>query len=643
MASFGAVGVFVLPWFVPFQQPVNSLSYTYGFNNRVAWITVAVLLGITCLIRIVKRDPSRKNGLERLLLAMIAEHNAKPDPRLCAIFVVMAVVGAGLQLLCYLLLPSNDFGEIGQHTARLDLMLLGRRPYADFHYNFGPGMLYAAILLFRLGAGTISIDTAYCATLMADWVIGAFLLYYLVNHLGGEFRRPAVFLCISLLFFSPTMMAYQYTPVRYLLPLASLLMVHRCISRLTFRIAMAAALLLPLAALTFSPDAGITTTVALIAYFIALVRTPLRKYSLGAVLSGLSAALGLTLFGRAYLDSIRSYSSSVSAFPVFPTLTVIAFLAAVFVLVPALAALGLRQPTPAGSVALGMAIVLGMEVPPALGRSDLMHISWNGAGVLLVSFAALTTVNTSRFVYRAVVCGYLVVFPVSSLAAMTWHSYGEAVLRFLHVGAAHSDHGAAATGPPTTAAAPTGHELASIPAHFPFTKPKHFSPDLEDLLRYEKIGLPFGANEEIRRYLKITGRFVPEYWPETFTYLGSDADIASKLRDLQTMDVILVPREVYLVDNFMTIPVSTDLHYPVVVDPALHRATAEHILTTVTLFPVWLPKARNAPLLPEMRIMAEIAKYYTPSGQFRDFVIAVRPGRSGRASPLNSRPALNSH
>src|SRR6516165_3549717 len=71
-------------------------------------------------------------------------------------------------------------------------MLLGHRPHTDFHYNFGPSMLDAAILLFRLGSGAISIDTAYCPNLMATWTIGAFLPYYVVNHLGGEFKKTSV-------------------------------------------------------------------------------------------------------------------------------------------------------------------------------------------------------------------------------------------------------------------------------------------------------------------------------------------------------------------------------------------------------------------------------------------------------------------
>jgi hypothetical protein len=40
----GAIAIFGIPWFIPFRQPVNSLSYTYGFNNFAAWVAVAALL-----------------------------------------------------------------------------------------------------------------------------------------------------------------------------------------------------------------------------------------------------------------------------------------------------------------------------------------------------------------------------------------------------------------------------------------------------------------------------------------------------------------------------------------------------------------------------------------------------------------------
>ena len=109
------------------------------------------------------------------------------------------------------------------------------------------------------------------------------------------------------------------------------------------------------------------------------------------------------------------------------------------------------------------------------------------------------------------------------------------------------------------------------------------------------------------------------------------ADVERKLSDLSAMDVILVPKDVYLVDNFLTIPVNSDLTLQGGLDPALQRKTAVRVLSQVNMFPVWLPKPRNQPFYPEVQIMATIAKQYVPVGQFRYFAIARK--RSNSVNP----------
>jgi hypothetical protein len=97
------------------------------------------------------------------------------------------------------------------------------------------------------------------------------------------------------------------------------------------------------------------------------------------------------------------------------------------------------------------------------------------------------------------------------------------------------------------------------------------------------------------------------------------------------MDLILVPKEVYLVDNFLTIPINSDLTLQGGLDPVVQRKTAVRILSLVNMFPVWLPKPRSQPYYPEVQIMAVIAKQYVPVGQFRNFVIAGK--RSNSVNP----------
>jgi len=150
---------------------------------------------------------------------------------------------------------------------------------------------------------------------------------------------------------------------------------------------------------------------------------------------------------------------------------------------------------------------------------------------------------------------------------------------------------------------------------------------LSALLSYDKVGIPFGASEEIDRFLKITDRFIPEYWP-TPPFPETAADVARKLHDLDGMGVILVPKNVSLVDNFLTIPVNSDLTLQGNLDPAVQRKAAIHVLSIINMSPVWLPKPRNTPFYPEVRIMAEIAKHYLKVGEFRYYLIASKRSNS---------------
>jgi hypothetical protein len=661
----GAVGIFVMPWFVPFQQPIASLSYTFGFNNFAAWLAVATLLTGISLLLLWRRKLVGPSLIERTLFEILPGGNtARKSNSLFAAFLAVAVLGATVQIVFYSILPSNYWGEVRQHVSRLDLMILGRRPHTDFQYNFGPAMLYPAYALYRLGRGSLSIDAAYCTTLSAYWVMGTFLSYYVIKNLSGAVKRTIVFVCISLLFLHPTMMGLQYTPIRYFLPLASLVFIHKSLtSALRWRhiATTAGAFLLPLIALGFSPDAGISTTLAVTVYFLTLIRTPLRKFSYCALASVLAFAIALIAFGRDYLDSVRAYSSSVACFPIFPTVFVLLFLTAICVILSNLAIVGLRQQTPLGSLSLAFSIVLGLGIPPALGRCSLVYICLNGVGVLMFSLALLTTLRSKRFFYP-LLCAYLLLFPLCNLAEHLWLGYARSSITALDTGILDILNADAVTisfvrpddfapkaivprskdGDQPFIVTKTTTKLAGCMVvtvshrsrltswldlgerkRRTYAKPRYFSSDLLTLLTYDKLGTPFGGSEEIDRFLKMTDRYIPEYWPASASHFGTVADVQRKIRDLDGMDVILVPQGIWLDDNFFGLKVNSNFTLPIP-DPVLQRKMAAHILTEVNMFPIWLPKAKNIPYYPEVQIMAAVAEHYVPIGEFRDYIIAKR-------------------
>ena len=294
-------------------------------------------------------------------------------------------------------------------------------------------------------------------------------------------------------------------------PLASLLFIHRSLpatvpARLSWSHAWTAALafLLPLIALAFSPEAGIATTLAVTAYFLALIRSPQRMFSWCALGPALAVAAAIVSFSRGYLHAALSYSSSASCFPIFPTVAVCTFLVAACLILPNLAIIGLKQRTPVGSLGIAFTVVLGLGIPPALGRCDLVHLCLNGIGILMFALALLTSLPVRRF-YYPLLYAYVLLFPSSELTGMLWLGYGPMSLNALkrRISDARVDHR------DQTAEQKEFQERN----HRVYGKPRYFPPDLLALLRYPKVGTPLGATEDIDRFLKVTDRVIPEYWP----------------------------------------------------------------------------------------------------------------------------------
>jgi hypothetical protein len=341
-------------------------------------------------------------------------------------------------------------------------------------------------------------------------------------------------------------------------------------------------------------------------------------------------AAAIVSFSRGYLHATLSYSSSASCFPIFPTIAVCTFLVAACLILPNLAIIGLKQRTPVGSLGIAFTIVLGLGIPPALGRCDLVHLSLNGIGILMFALALLTSLPVRRL-YYPLLYAYVLLFPSSELTGMLWLGYAPMSLTALktRISEAKVDHRDQMA----------EQQEFQVRNHRVYGKPRYFPPDLLALLRYPKVGTPLGATEDIDRFLKVTDRVIPEYWPNPASTVNvwAPADVKRKLSDLSAMDVILVPKDVYLVDNFLTIPVNPDLTLQGGLDPALQRKTAVRVLSQINMFPVWLPKPRNTPFYPEVQIMEEIAKHYLPVGKFRYYLIASKRSNSA-SSPVKVQP-----
>ena len=103
----------------------------------------------------------------------------------------------------------------------------------------------------------------------------------------------------------------------------------------------------------------------------------------------LGAAVFLLLAGRSYLYMLHSFAKGALSLPVAPYPHLLIFLFAVVWLVPFAIgeSLGSNEPI---SVRMAACYALGIGLlPAALGRSDPLHVFFNGAGLLVLSLAAI--------------------------------------------------------------------------------------------------------------------------------------------------------------------------------------------------------------------------------------------------------------
>ena len=625
----GAAGIFWLPWHIPPGARVASWSYTYGFSNVAADVAMAGLLLALFLIALRRRKAQGSGATERVLAEVLSGDDAGHGAGgLRAAFLIVTALSLVLVIAVYRLLPYVDYGEYAFFTSRLDLMVLGLKPFRDFQFNYGPAMLYPTYWLYALSRGALSIDGADGVTLVAHWVAGLWLLYYVVGNLRGGVNKALVFVCMSFPV-GAFSMGLQYTPLRYVDLTAALFFIHRAFAgrkndgaAAIARIA-AYAFVLPLAVLSLSQEIGIACAAGVAAYFAALAFTPSRQWAWVALAPCAAFAAVLAVFSRDYLDVIlaRTSSGSGDTLPLFPTDFVLLLAGAACWVLPQLGVLafcgnggsggpdarGARDGR--GALPLALCVSFGLLIPASFTHCDAGHVIMNGLG-LLTLFLAFALRLENKTVSRTVVCIFILICPLGGSALCVkyylpslrgaWdtrvdRSLAERQGLFDEAGNDDAWHAVDATGI-------VYGKLGPLPE------------GIQQLLKYPRIGMPLGCAERIERFIKLSGRYVPEYYTGIDLQMWSEAAIAHKLDDMRRMDIIIVPK------IFIS-------HYEYMKESD-YVASDTEFLRSVLLFPVSLKAARNPRLMPYNEIISSILADYSAVGDYRDCWIMKRePGK----------------
>lgn len=212
--AVACVGVFWLPWYCPSDREVPGESYVFGFNNGVAILSLAAAIAVATLARLVSaQTPSALNWFEenpRLL---------PPWRDAVAEYVTLgigSVLVAGLIWAWGSSLADPGWGEAKWFLHSIDLLALGRLPYREFQFNYGPAMLYLPWGLSAATGGLVSFEQAYLVAVILFSILGFAALFLLTRSLALPGWQRGVAVGLSIAAWATITLGIQYIPLRFL-------------------------------------------------------------------------------------------------------------------------------------------------------------------------------------------------------------------------------------------------------------------------------------------------------------------------------------------------------------------------------------------------------------------------------------------
>lgn len=590
--------IFVLPWHVPVKGPIESESYTFGFSNVTAHVGVALTLAALFGVRLLIPELSARDR------DMVSQFIAPPErcsflmrtTSLACILVTLLVVGGWWNLL-----PFGYFGESTYFLTRLDMMTLGQVPFRDFGFHYGLAMLWIPYCLHQASLGFLAMDTAYILTVLLFFAAGIMAVAHILRCLNLPDRVRALLLIVASLATLNIMLGVMYTALRFIYPVWAVFVLFGFLKSSSKQKAWFSSFFLAFFGLFISPDSGLVTCLAFIAGFLRLWKTGDTRAPL--LLSSVVAALVacMCLFSFDYFNMILSFGGGAGNFPIFPAPYILALLISAFWLLPQIASVGWSGGGGIAPMSISLLFALGLFLPASLGRCDPGHVLFNGLGIFLLAVAAAIYQRSRPMI---LVTGASALVALLTTEISFWSHYGGLVGNALKTREAI----AANQSQVQLAEWLVQSQLAEdrISSRFDWQKRMPFSPDLLELLRYNAIATPVGVTEDIDRFLKVSGRYVPEYFVPPFAGAFTPMATERRIALLDNSNVLLVPQ--------------SSMVPPGKVDRMAYANSWSRFMSGLLVFPVNL-KVVNEPFIPDAEAIQKLLPHFTVEGQFRDYLV----------------------
>jgi hypothetical protein len=614
--AVATMGVFWLPWQIPFSAPVVGESYALGFNNHVGVLALglSIFLGAAaCWF-----------GVRAAAFKWLQQNPRffppwREAPAEYIVLICFSTLMAGFILFWSSYLVDPAWCEARGFMYGMDLLALGQVPYRDFMYNYGPATIYLPLWLSDASRGLLSFEQAYAVFLVLFTIGGFTAVFVFLRSLElPRLARPFI-LGLVLIVWTSLSMGLQYTPLRFFIVPLSLVFFDAVASgeaargiAQTVRIALGAAIAVG-ACLAISPEMGISATVAVASYaFILILRRSIANAA--ACFLGAVVVFAATLIAfPGYLDSVFAFGGGGGNFPIYPNLNNLCMVAMSLIVLPPLIVSAITNSAEKRSpLALSLAVGGGILLPAAFGRCDPGHVGINGMILIIMMFPAAAAAG--KMAFRVWIGVYAIVW----MAILEYSYWTQYIPNFTSAATMHDFY---QTHPDQVAAwkAKWNALLLSSPhgKDLHWGKVLPFPDGLDQLTSKGRVLLTSSSegNLWLARFLLLQKDPPREYFHAYSQGVSTPAQIETKVQQDLAYQFLIVPESVVQMVGHK-------------IDPAAYQEGTDSFLSSILFFPV-TSEVKNSPYLPDTEYAARMLTYYKVIGRYESYLVLERnPGKT---------------
>jgi hypothetical protein len=509
----------VVPLWVPMAPTTMiSASYLAGFNTRVADIAG---VAVSCAV------------LWLAWKGWLGGYGPPPAKtrlgwRFAAVTIVLLL--STLSVACWIVTVAEVryHSDAGYFREQLESFVLnGRHLYTELEFPYGPILMLLSVWVYKgLHPFGVSITGAYFTSMVLAQGIGMLALAYALNQLPMRARHRQVGFVVLSAGACVSLLGMNYTHLRFVPPLALLLLVPRLRSRAAIVALLTVGEMLEFA---ISPEVGLAFLAACWCYAAWRWRED-RWYSIAAMVLPTLGTAVLLLSLKSYLQMLIAFGRGNFNLPLQPIPDILIFLFAFTWLVPRYIGYTIReQDRSSREIAVLVAMFaysIGM-IPSTFARCDPLHVFFNGLPILVLSLAAVSRV-TARAGAVWVLC---------LIVLVSWMHFVNVRLDQLQI--AEAVHAGLIPRLPSRASrllvratrrgAPGVSRILAAPVYPP---PLLDMQRLESIVGHDTIATPDDIDWSVEQQLRQTGHFRPDF----FSFMASVISLQRERQKVRTMD-----------------------------------------------------------------------------------------------------------